>query len=114
MGGEKLGSCPSSLFSEVGRGTRREDVCACMCVCMWPVCIGLTLGEEGSGVCVNQEEEVRGRKGLGSLRAGRAVGANSTLGAFPAQRPCTGWLQAGFCDEGAWDGRLPAPGSRRR
>ena len=89
-------------------------VCVCVYVCVWSLCIGLTLGEEGSGVCVNQEEEVRGREGLGSLRAGHTVGANSTLGAFPAQRPWTGWLQAGFCDEGAWDGRLPAPGSRRR
>lgn len=56
--------------------------CVCVYVCVWSVCIGLTLGEEGSGVCVNQEEEVRGREGLGSLRAGRTVGANSPSGHF--------------------------------
>lgn len=52
--------------------------------------------------------------GWGSLRAGRTVGASSTLGAFPAQTQWMQWPQAGFCDEGARAGQLPAPGSRRR
>lgn len=88
----------------------------CVRVCVYVVCVYRVdvRGGRLRCVCVNQEEEVRGREGLGSLRAGCTVGANSTLGAFPAQRPWTGWLQAGFCDEGAWDGGLPAPGSRRR
>lgn len=66
MGGEKLGSCPSSLFLEVGRETPWEDVCVCVRVCVWVcVCRVDIRGGRLRCVCVNQEEEAYGRDGLG-------------------------------------------------